>query len=287
MDTLSQLGIPSYITKDIGIWVHQDTKKIAAIGVNVSQHVTTHGMQFYSIFSHLSLPSAILWYRYNYCPSYIYLFIYSGFALNVNPDLSFYKSIIPCGLDKEVTSISKELNRNVTIEEILPYFLRSFERVFERKLEVIWSSLEERIVVLLCTVYIYVYIYIYIRWCEFLQMSIIPLLCVEWIKRGEEQQSLLSIDYQHSLDNVTYLRICSKIWMNSFQYVQYIPVGTHSGEDLQWATDVSFVNAKALVVPVRVPFFFQFPILLCARLAQRYECLPPEQKVTGSIPVVG
>jgi lipoyl(octanoyl) transferase len=40
-------------------------------------------------------------------------------ALNVNPDLSYFKNIVPCGIDdKAVTSISKELGRPVDIEEV-------------------------------------------------------------------------------------------------------------------------------------------------------------------------
>jgi lipoyl(octanoyl) transferase len=42
-----------------------------------------------------------------------------GLALNVNPDLSYFKNIVPCGIDdKAVTSISKELGRPVDIEEV-------------------------------------------------------------------------------------------------------------------------------------------------------------------------
>ena len=44
-----------------------------------------------------------------------------GFALNVNPDLSWFDRIVPCGLaDATATSMSAELGRNVTIEEVIP-----------------------------------------------------------------------------------------------------------------------------------------------------------------------
>jgi lipoyl(octanoyl) transferase len=42
-----------------------------------------------------------------------------GFALNVNPDLSFFDRIIPCGIaDAQVTSMEKELNRSVSLEQV-------------------------------------------------------------------------------------------------------------------------------------------------------------------------
>lgn len=71
-----------------GVWVrdsHGD-RKIAAIGLRVARGVTMH-----------------------------------GFALNVNPDLSFYDRIVPCGIaDAGVTSIAKELGLNISVDEVLP-----------------------------------------------------------------------------------------------------------------------------------------------------------------------
>jgi lipoyl(octanoyl) transferase len=44
-----------------------------------------------------------------------------GFALNVNPDLSAYSRIIPCGIsDAGVTSMTEELGREITISQIMP-----------------------------------------------------------------------------------------------------------------------------------------------------------------------
>ena len=71
-----------------GVWIQdsQGDRKIAAIGVRVAQGVTMH-----------------------------------GFAINVNPDLSSFKSIIPCGIsDAGVTSLEIELNRAITIQEVSP-----------------------------------------------------------------------------------------------------------------------------------------------------------------------
>ena len=64
----------------------QGSRKIAAIGIRVASGVSMH-----------------------------------GFALNIEPDLSAYNSIIPCGIDDaSVTSLSKELGRNISTDEVLP-----------------------------------------------------------------------------------------------------------------------------------------------------------------------
>ena len=70
-----------------GVWVRDERgdRKIAAIGIRVAKGVTMH-----------------------------------GFALNVNPDLSFFDRIIPCGIaDAQVTSMEKELNRSIALDEVL------------------------------------------------------------------------------------------------------------------------------------------------------------------------
>ena len=44
-----------------------------------------------------------------------------GFALNVNPDLTAFSKIIPCGIvDAEVTSLRMELGRDIDIIEVIP-----------------------------------------------------------------------------------------------------------------------------------------------------------------------
>lgn len=71
-----------------GVWLRDERgdRKIAAIGIRFAKGVTMH-----------------------------------GFALNVNPDLSWFDRIVPCGLaDADVTSMSKELGREISVEEVVP-----------------------------------------------------------------------------------------------------------------------------------------------------------------------
>lgn len=84
-----------------GVWVRDERgdRKIAAIGIRVARGVTMH-----------------------------------GFALNVDPDLSYFDRIIPCGIaDAQVTSMSRELGREVTTEEVEPILER---HIFEALMRV-------------------------------------------------------------------------------------------------------------------------------------------------------
>jgi lipoyl(octanoyl) transferase len=102
IDACAELGIKTErICDRSGVWVKDESgdRKIAAIGIRVAKGVTTH-----------------------------------GFAINVNPDLTAYDRIVPCGIsDAGITSISNELGRAVTIEEVKPiiekYILSALERV--------------------------------------------------------------------------------------------------------------------------------------------------------------
>ena len=85
-----------------GVWVRKGTisEKICSIGVRASRYVTMH-----------------------------------GFALNVNTDLTYFDYINPCGFtDKKVTSISKELNKEIDFEETKKIARSFFEQVFQIKL---------------------------------------------------------------------------------------------------------------------------------------------------------
>jgi len=53
-----------------------------------------------------------------------------GFALNCDPDLSWYSRIVPCGIpDADVTSLSAELGRDVPVAEALPVMEKHLDAV--------------------------------------------------------------------------------------------------------------------------------------------------------------
>lgn len=55
-----------------------------------------------------------------------------GLALNCCTDLTWFDHIVPCGLEGTgVTSLSEELQRHVTVDEITEPFLDAFEEVFQ------------------------------------------------------------------------------------------------------------------------------------------------------------
>ena len=102
--TLKEYNIESGRIKDYtGVWIDirsDNPRKICALGVKTSRWVTMHGL-----------------------------------ALNVNTDLNFFKNIIPCGInDKEVTSISKEVGRDIKIKDVEKKLLNNLSKVFEFKI---------------------------------------------------------------------------------------------------------------------------------------------------------
>lgn len=62
-----------------------------------------------------------------------------GIALNVSTELDYDRLINPCGLtDRGITSISHEIGRPVSIEEVKPILARELERAFETEFQ--WPS---------------------------------------------------------------------------------------------------------------------------------------------------
>lgn len=99
--TLSDFGLNSARSDgETGVWLDLDTpfaRKICAMGVRASRWVTMH-----------------------------------GFALNINTDLSYFDYIVPCGIQgKGVTSIAKELKREVDPSLVKAAVLKNFSEVFE------------------------------------------------------------------------------------------------------------------------------------------------------------
>jgi lipoyl(octanoyl) transferase len=98
--SLSHYGIAaSRDAEATGVWLDSGlptARKICAIGVKSSRHVTMH-----------------------------------GFALNVNTDLDYFRYINPCGLvDKGVTSMAKELDGTVDFSQVKNTVLSCFTSVF-------------------------------------------------------------------------------------------------------------------------------------------------------------
>ena len=108
IQTLQEFGLKSArIAGLTGVWIdiERHPRKICAFGVKTSRWVTMH-----------------------------------GFALNVNPDLSYFNHIVPCGIqDKAVTSLQVELGREVTMKQVQEILTMKITDLFEMNLKVVNS----------------------------------------------------------------------------------------------------------------------------------------------------
>ena len=98
--TLKDYGVAGQrIDGFTGVWVDADKdspRKICAIGVKCSRWVTMHGIGF-----------------------------------NINSNLDYFKYIVPCGIeDKSVTSLQKETNQEIDMEELKGRFKKNFKILF-------------------------------------------------------------------------------------------------------------------------------------------------------------
>lgn len=103
--TLREYGITAGRSSgETGVWIDAGIKgrerKICAMGIRISRWITLH-----------------------------------GFALNVNTDLAYFNHIVPCGiLNKQVTSMQKELGFAPDMGEVKNKLLFHFEQIFDIKI---------------------------------------------------------------------------------------------------------------------------------------------------------
>jgi lipoyl(octanoyl) transferase len=100
--TLGEYGIKAgRIDGLTGVWLDADkpslSRKICAMGVKCSRWVTMHGIGF-----------------------------------NINTNLQYFSNIIPCGInDKPVTSLKKELGREVDMDEVKQKLVVNLANIFD------------------------------------------------------------------------------------------------------------------------------------------------------------
>ncbi|MDR1475498.1 MAG: lipoyl(octanoyl) transferase LipB [Holosporales bacterium] len=84
IDALKEVGVQGFIIPDkVGVWVESGPiQKIAAIGIRIINGVTTHGI-----------------------------------AININPELAFFKKIIPCGIYEHGVTSLKNLGVDIDLDD--------------------------------------------------------------------------------------------------------------------------------------------------------------------------
>jgi len=103
--TLSDYGIVAGRSPgETGVWLDPGQRgrerKICAIGIRSSRWITMHGLAF-----------------------------------NVNTNLDYFNNIVPCGIpDKQVTSLARELSREVEMDEVKTVVKKYFSEVFDVEL---------------------------------------------------------------------------------------------------------------------------------------------------------
>jgi lipoyl(octanoyl) transferase len=99
--TLAEYGIKGDRSPgETGVWLDPQIpgkeRKICAMGIKCSRWITMH-----------------------------------GFAININTDLNYFNFILPCGIqNKQVTSLAKELGREISMDEVKYKVKKNFETVF-------------------------------------------------------------------------------------------------------------------------------------------------------------
>ena len=104
INTLKSYDLRGFTIKgETGVWVKDNnglSKKVCAFGIRASRWVTMH-----------------------------------GFSFNVNPELNYFKNIIPCGIkDKGVTSVSELKKSNIEMHQIKQILYKNFAESFSAEL---------------------------------------------------------------------------------------------------------------------------------------------------------
>jgi lipoyl(octanoyl) transferase len=99
IESVARLGVKAEpLAGCTGVWVGE--AKLAAIGIHISRWVTSHGV-----------------------------------ALNVSPRMEYFNYIVPCGIQKPVTSLEAITGRVIACDTIIPLLAKNFSKIFKRQFE--------------------------------------------------------------------------------------------------------------------------------------------------------